>query len=35
MAYARMENAVVITAAGSENQLEKKLAEIRAFAMNP
>ena len=34
MAYAQIENAGVITAAGDENQSEKKLAEIKEFAMN-
>lgn len=32
MAYAQIENAGIITAAGSENQSEEKLAEIKAFA---
>ncbi len=34
MAYAKIENAGIITAAGSENQSDEKLAEIKAFAEN-
>lgn len=34
MEYSQIENAGVITAAGSENQSPEKLAEIRAFAGN-